>query len=69
MYVTPNFKTKKELKEAVAAGNRQISFFQPGVGAPPPENGVIDVEGPQAPLPHSWYAQVTLKNGKPIKVK
>jgi len=66
-YVRPNFKTKKALKEAVAAG-KTITVFQPGLGTVP-LNGEIDVEGPHSPQPHVWYGQVTLEAGRVIKVR
>lgn len=67
MYTTTNFKTKKALKEAVAAG-KQVGVYSPGLGEPP-VNGSTCVEGPHYPTPHSWYAQVTLVNGVITKVK
>lgn len=66
MYVQGNPKTKKALKEAVAAG-KQIGIFAPGLGTPKTD-GVDFVEGPQN-APHSWYAEVTMKNGVIVKVK
>lgn len=70
MYVQPNFKTKKALKEAVAEG-KDVTIFQPGpFGGDEPDNASsVAVEGPHAPMPHSWYAQVTVRDGKVIKVK
>jgi len=69
MYVSPNFKTKKALKESVANGER-ITIFQPGpFGSNELMDGVVAVEGPHYPEPHKWYAQVTLKNGAVVKVK
>lgn len=70
MYTDRNFKTKKALKEAVAAG-RQIGVYQYNniFGVEPPTNGVVAVEGPHAPAAHSWYATVTLANGYIVKVK
>lgn len=68
MYVLPNFKTKKALKEAVVRGE-VISIYQPGpFGGNEPVDGVVAVEGPHYPKPHTWYATVTLKDGKVIKV-
>jgi hypothetical protein len=67
MYTSTNFKTKKALKEAVAAG-KQVTLFAPGIGSPP-ENGSCCVEGPHFPQAHSWYAEVTVKNGIVVKVK
>lgn len=62
MYSSTNFKTKKALKEAVAAG-RRISVYQPndmfGRGAPKPGESVT-LEGPHAPQPHSWYATAVI---------
>lgn len=66
-YVEPNFKSKKALKEAVAAGE-QVTVFNPGLGVAP-TNGVAYIEGPHYPKPHSWYAQVVVENGLVTKVK
>lgn len=67
MYVDPNFKSKKELKEAVKAG-KYVSAFQPGGIFPGARDGEVSVEGPHYPKPHSWYARVLLKDGQVIKV-
>jgi hypothetical protein len=67
MYTTKNFKSKKALKEAVAAGET-VTLFAPGLGTPK-DNGTEFVEGPHYPAPHSWYAQVTVLDGKVVKVK
>jgi hypothetical protein len=67
-YVSPNFKTKKALKEALAAENPTVSVFEPGLGAIP-RDGVVYLEGPHYPQPHKWYAQGTMKDGKLVKVK
>jgi hypothetical protein len=67
MYVSPNFKTKKELKEAIAAG-KEVWVFSPGPFACN-LNGTEFVEGPHYPQPHRWYAQVEVRDGKVVKVK
>jgi hypothetical protein len=67
VYTDVNFKTKKELKEAVARGD-EVRLYAPGLGVPH-ENGTEAVEGPHYPQPHTWYAQVTMKGGIVIKVK
>lgn len=67
MYVTPNFRTKKALKEAVALGVH-VEVFAPGLGSPP-TNGTCVVEGPHYPKPHTWYAEVTVKEGRVVKVR
>jgi hypothetical protein len=66
-YVDPNFKTKKALKEAVANGE-QVSVFSPGP-YPAKQNGTEYIEGPHYPKPHTWYAQVEVKDGMVTKVK
>lgn len=66
MYVDPNFKTKKSLKEAIKEG-KFVSVFSPGP-FPCPQNGRVTVEGPHYPKPHSWYAVVQVEKGKVIKV-
>jgi hypothetical protein len=69
-YTSQNFKTKKALKEAIAAG-KKISVYQPGGIFPnPPYPGTTTVEGPAYPEPHRWYAAVTLDDqGYITKVK
>ena len=66
MYVTPNFKTKKALKEAVKAGER-VFVFSPGPFLAK-NNGTESVEGPHYPEPHRWYAQVEVEDGEVTKV-
>ena len=69
MYTHRNFKTKKALKEAVAAGE-QVTVFQPGpFGGNEPTEGIKFLEGPHYPEPHRWYAQIELKDGLVFKVK
>lgn len=65
MYVNGNPKTKKELKEMVASG-KPVTLFAPGLGYPA-ENGTEYVSGPHGF--HKWYAQVTMKSGKVVKVQ
>lgn len=65
-YVSPNFPTKKALKEAIKAG-KTVSVFQPGP-FPGTSDGRLTVEGPHYPKPHSWYAIVQVEQGRVIKV-
>ena len=47
-----------------------VTIFQPGpFGGNEPANGELSVEGPHYPQPHRWYARVTLKDGRIIKVR
>ena len=68
MYVRPNFKTKKALREAVKNGER-VTVFAPGLGHVR-ESGMETIEGPHYPEPHRWYARVEVeKNGNDVVVK
>jgi len=70
MYTIENFKTKKALKEAVAAG-KLVSVYQPG-GLDKVDytkfSGTVTLEGPHYPQPHKWYARATVENGHIVKV-
>jgi hypothetical protein len=66
MYVSPNFQTKKALKEAISNG-AVVSVFSPGP-FPCPDDGVIAVEGPHFPESHRWYARVRVVDGDVAKV-
>jgi hypothetical protein len=65
-YTSTNFKTKKELKAAVEAGE-EVTVFSPGP-FPAKANGTEYVEGPQYPQPHRWYASVEVRNGVIVRV-
>lgn len=69
MYTTINFKTKKELKAAVANGEK-ITYYQLGpFGGNEPKDGKITIEGPHYPEPHRWYAECDVVNGYIVKVR
>ena len=65
-YATTNFKSKKELKEAIAAG-KKIGVFSPGFFVE--QNGTVFLEGPHYPQAHKWYAQCEVVNGVLTKAK
>jgi hypothetical protein len=65
-YVSPDYKTKKALKEALAQG-KGIDVYQPMLGSVP-RDGKIALEGPHYPKPHTWYATGTMVDGKLVKV-
>lgn len=67
MYVSPNFKTKKALREALAAG-QTVDVFAPGLGSIPCD-GRVSLEGPHYPAAHTWYAEGTMQGGRLVKVK
>jgi len=68
MYTCKNYKTKKALKEDVAAGV-QVETFQPGGMFEATKNGTVCLEGPHYPQPHTWYATATIKDGIVQSVK
>jgi hypothetical protein len=66
-YTTKNFKSKKAVKEAIAAGEK-VTCYAPGLGEVP-TNGQCTVEGPHYPQPHKWYGVVTIVNGIVTAIK
>jgi len=66
-YTDTNYKTKKALKEAVAAGEH-VSVYQPGPFGKRIPDGRVSVEGPHYPAPHTWYASCEVKDGRIVKV-
>ena len=69
MYTTRDFKTKKALKEAVANGET-LTVFQPGpCQGNETRNGLVSLEGPHYPKPHTWYARVLVEDGVIVEVE
>lgn len=69
MYCDIDFKSKKALKDAVAAG-QSVSVYQEGPwGGGDYSNGQFTVCGPHYPKAHTWYGQVTVSDGRIVKVK
>lgn len=66
-YVRPDFKSKKEFKAAVLAGQK-LETYNPSGMFDTTQNGTDVVEGPHYPKPHRWYASVTVKDGVVVKV-
>lgn len=70
MYATTNYRSKKDLKAAMAkAGEAGLPCHQPGPFGPHVKDGTHCCEGPHYPEPHRWYATVTVKDGRIVKVK
>lgn len=69
MYVTPNYKTKKAVKEAINKGDK-IRVFQPNniFNVETPRNGTVYLEGPHYPEPHKWYGKGIMKDGYLSKI-
>lgn len=60
MYISPNYRTKKAVKEALAMG-ADIYVYQPNAlnmdlnRTTPGET--VSLEGPHYPEPHKWYGE------------
>jgi len=68
-YTTWNFKTKKELKDALLQG-KDVRAYNPGLGPDLGNHtGTVCLEGPHYPKAHSWYAEGTMVEGRVVKVK
>lgn len=68
MYPEIDFNTKKQLKQAIKDG-KKVSVYQPGRFGLNTCNGIQCIEGPCYPKPHTWYAQVVVKDGYIVSVK
>lgn len=68
MYTRPDFKTKKELKLALAGG-KSVQVYDHLGRESPPIDGVVYLEGPHYPKPHTWYARGHMVSGKLTEVK
>jgi hypothetical protein len=70
MYVQPNLRTKKALRQALA-DEVEVTVFQPGPFADQsghPLDREVSVEGPHYPEPHRWYARVLVHGNVVVKV-
>jgi hypothetical protein len=67
-YVDPDYRTKKEFKQAVKDGVKHIPYIN-GFIFKAIQNGREVIEGPHYPKPHTWYATATIKNGLVTEVK
>jgi hypothetical protein len=62
-YTVKNYKSKKQLRDDLAAGV-VVEVYQPGPFGPEVKDGECCLEGPHYPAPHSWYAGVFVRDGK-----
>ena len=69
-YVSPNYRSKAELKRALAAGKVVGVYATEPHEAEPREGMEVSVGGPHYPEPHKWYARVVVgPDGVVAKVK
>ena len=66
-YTRTNYRSKKALKVALAAGV-EVEVYQPGPFGPNVPDGRQALEGPHYPAPHTWYASVQVAEGRIIKL-
>lgn len=74
MYTDKNYKTKSDLKRAVAGGTQVRVWQRNGDLHETPEQhsdycGRAFLEGPHYPQLHRWHATATIENGIITKVK
>jgi hypothetical protein len=67
-YTEVDYKSKKAVKEALAAGV-EVLVYQPGPFGPDVRDGSVALEGPHYPKPHSWYGSGVVKDGVLISIK
>jgi hypothetical protein len=67
MYTERNFRTKKELKEALKNGEK--IFLMPDFFGKESDGSTVYLEGPHFPAMHTWYAEGKAKDGILISVK
>ena len=67
MYIYPDMKSKAAIKRAIVAGET-LTVQANGLEHEPPHNGVVTVEGPHYPKPHTWYGQAVIKDGVVVKI-
>ena len=73
MYTVMDFKTKRELKEALEKGVT-VRVYQPndigGVNERIKEGRhTVYIEGPHYPKPHRWYAEAEIVDGMVYKIR
>ena len=58
-----NYRTKKALREALAAGEAVRVYPLGPSGLPGVPDGRCGLEGPHYPAAHTWYASCEVRNG------
>jgi len=67
-YIYPNFKTKKEAKQALQLGQTITCRRNCPWGHETISEGTETIEGPHYPEPHKWYGKAIIKEGLVIKL-
>ena len=66
-YLLPNFKSKTAAKKAIAEGQK-VTVTATSPFDTIPQNGVVSVEGPHYPRPHTFYGKAHIQNGRVVKI-
>ena len=66
-YTRTNYRSKKALKVALAAGV-EVEVYQPGPFGPTVPDGRQALEGPHYPAPHTCYDSFQVAEGKILKL-
>jgi hypothetical protein len=74
MYTSKNFQSREDLIDAISNKNR-VSVFESReivkyTHKKVPANGIVSICGPYTGMktPHTWFAEVVLKNGFIVRV-
>lgn len=69
-YASVNTKTKKDLKDRIAKGEKiTVRTLTPMGDNIVKGNESVTLAGPWYPEPHKWYAEGVVENGILVKVK
>ena len=66
-YLLPNLASKAAVKRAIASG-QLVRVISNSAWGDIPQDGVVSVEGPHYPKPHTFYGEATVKGGKVVKI-
>ena len=66
-YLLPNFKSKAAAKRAIVEG-QLVRVIPNSAWGDIPQDGVVSIEGPHYPKPHTFYGEATVKGGKVVKI-
>lgn len=71
-YTRKNFRSKKELQEAVRAwlngDGEPVTVYEPNWWGPAPREGLVYLTGPHGVSVHQWSARAILENGNVRRV-
>lgn len=66
-YTVRNYKTKKQLKADLLAGE-VVYVYQPGPFGDKVPDGETTLEGPHYPAMHTWYSRAVVKDDRIVRL-